>query len=161
MIASFWTYRASQLRAATAAAMSKGNQKRKDQLHMVAFCAEQASSYRAKAAKALSAANPLLSRYWTSAALWSGNASHYLQQQLFEQLPAWKINADQALLTAAAYVKAATSAMTWYHPVTCQRYWVKHASRLEKNLHSKVATLITSLKNPNLFCYDTSLFFNS
>lgn len=145
MIASFWTYRASVLRAAAAEGMSKGDQK--NQLHVIAFCAEQASSYRAKAAKALSAANPLLSRYWTSAAFWSGNASRYLQQQFFQSLPAWQASADEALRTADAYVKAAKSSMTWYHPLAYQRYWTQHASRLEKKLRLKIAALIFSLEN--------------
>ncbi|MCX6958031.1 MAG: hypothetical protein NT164_05810 [Verrucomicrobiae bacterium] len=143
MIASFWTYRASLLRAAVAEMTTKSDQKKIAQLHAITCCAEQASSYRAKAAKALCGANPILTHYWTLAAFWSGNASHYLQQALFDPLPTWKTNADQALQTASAYATAARSSTKWYHPLAYERYWTKRASQLEKNLESKVAVLIT------------------
>ena len=114
------------------------------------------------AAQALCLENPVSICYWTSAALWSGNACHYLQQELFHMLPAWKTYANQALLVASSYAKAAESSISSYLPLAYERYWAKRALKLEKKLQSQVGTFIASLTNPNpLLIHDTSRLFNS
>ncbi|MBX9742130.1 MAG: hypothetical protein K2W99_01105 [Chthoniobacterales bacterium] len=129
-MAAYWAKQAALVRAKVAVALEQGNKKEIQHAIKIACAAEEAATYRSKAARTIKENDPMISHYLTMAAYWAANNARYQEQRS----PLWKRASFLAKRTSYAYAQAAKNKTTSPHSALLLRFWRWRIARAEQQL---------------------------